>query len=313
MTFEEITNKILVKDKEYEMPFAKGLLTRSLTAAGMKPSESYILAREIERDLTDQGLKKISKDELRRRVYYTLINRDYEDIAEKYLLWRRVLKKHSIIILVGGASGVGTSTIAFELASRLGIPSVIGTDSIREVMRRSISKDLVPMLYESSYTAWKALRHSPVDEHDTKEMHLLGFERHVEPVLIGIESIIDRSLTEGMSVILEGTHIVPGLIGEKYQSMQNVIFLNLTLSSEEIHKQRFVARAKVSDRPLERYLSNFEIIKEINEYIVKKSRENKVPIIENVSISETVQKCLEIVTERFIDLNEESESESESY
>nr|A9A9N2.1 RecName: Full=2-phosphoglycerate kinase; Short=2PGK [Methanococcus maripaludis C6] len=313
MTFDENISRILVTDKEYDMPFSKGLLARSLSAAGMKPSESYTLAREIERDLNEQNVLKISKDELRRRVYYTLINRDYEGIGEKYLLWRRVLKKHSIIILVGGSSGVGTSTIAFELASRLGIPSVIGTDSIREVMRRSISKDLVPMLYESSYTAWTALRRSPWDEQDTKEMHLLGFERHVEPVLLGIESIIDRSLTEGTSVILEGTHIVPGLMGEKYHSMPNVIFLNLTLSSEETHKKRFTARAKVSDRPLERYLENFEIIKEINQYIVEKSKENNVPVIENVSISETVQKCLEIVTERFSNLNDEPIIDSDIY
>jgi len=305
MEFEKITNKILVIDKNYEMPFSKGLLARSLTAAGMRPSEAYMLAKEIEKNLKEEGLKTITKDELRKRIYYTLITKDYEHIAEKYLLWRRILSKHSIIILIGGASGAGTSTIAFELASRLGIPSVIGTDSIREVMRRSISRDLVPMLYESSYTAWKALRTSISEEEGCGyDKHILGFERHVEPVLIGIESIIDRSLTEGSSVIIEGTHIVPGLIGEKYRSMPNVISLVLTLSSEEIHKKRFAARAKVSDRPMERYLRHFEIIRKINNYIVARAEENNVPVIENVLISDTVSECLEIITEKFNDLDE---------
>jgi 2-phosphoglycerate kinase len=301
MGFEYLTNQIIVKDKDYEMPFSKGILARSLTAAGLKPSIAYSIAREIEAMLKEEGVKVINKDELRRRVYYYLIDKNYYHIAEKYLLWRRILKKHPIIILIGGASGVGTSTIAFEIASRLGIPSVIGTDSIREVMRRSISKDLVPMLYESSYTAWKAIR-TPLPENCN--IYITGFERHIEPVLIGVEGIIDRSLTEGLSVIIEGTHLVPGFISEKYITMPNIIFIVLTLSSEDHHKKRFSARAKISNRPMERYLKHFKIIRMINNYIVEQAKKNNIPVVENVSISQTVEKCLEIITERFMNLDD---------
>jgi 2-phosphoglycerate kinase len=307
MELKHLINKIMVVDKNYEMPFSKGILARSLTAAGMKPSKAYIVAMEIEKILEEEGIETISKDDLRTRVYYYLLTKNYENIAEKYLLWRRILKKHPIIILIGGASGVGTSTIAFELASRLGIPSVIGTDSIREVMRRSISKDLVPVLYESSYTAWKSLR-IPTDDFKC-DKHILGFERHIEPVLIGIESLIDRSLTEGLSIIIEGTHIVPGFMKEKYTSMPNIITIILTLSSEKMHKKRFSARAKVSARPMERYLKNFKIIRKINKYIVERAEENSVPVIENVSISQSVEKCLEIITERFHHIDKMSEDE----
>ncbi|WP_292460336.1 2-phosphoglycerate kinase [Methanothermococcus sp.] len=315
MNFKTITDKIIVIGKNYEMPFSKGLLARSLTAAGMKPSEAYMVAKEIEKTLENEGYNTITKNELRKRVYYYLLTKNYDNIAEKYLLWRRILKKHPIVILIGGASGVGTSTIAFELASRLGIPSVIGTDSIREVMRRSISKDLVPMLYESSYTAWKALRIPSLDDKETCDKHILGFERHIEPVLIGIESLIDRSLTEGLSIIIEGTHIVPGFMKEKYTSMPNIITIILTLSSEKMHKKRFSARAKVSARPMERYLKNFEIIRKINKYIVERAEENDVPVIENVSISQSVEKCLEIITEKFnyLDKIENEDNEEDVY
>ena len=298
MDLRKVTNKIIVKGKNYDMPFSKGILARSLTAAGMKPSEAYNVAREIEKMLNERGVDTITKEELRRIVYDYLISKNYESIAEKYLLWSRVLNKHPIIILLGGASGVGTSTIAFELASRLGIPSVIGTDSIREVMRRSISKDLAPMLYESSYTAWKSLR--VPSEINNEDIHILGFERHVELVLVGVESVIDRCLKEGLSVIIEGTHIIPGFMKEKYEKMPNIITLILTLSSEKMHKERFAARAKITSRPLERYLKHFEIIRKINDYITKKAHEYNVPVIENISISDSVEKCLEVITERFI-------------
>lgn len=307
MDLKKITDKIIVKGKNYDMPFSKGILARSLTAAGMKPSEAYNIAREIEKMLKERGVEIITKDEIRKIVYEYLISKNYDSIAEKYLLWRRILKKHPIIILIGGASGVGTSTIAFELASRLGIPSVIGTDSIREVMRRSISRDLVPILYESSYTAWKALR-IPSEVND-KDIHILGFERHVELVLVGVESVIDRSLKEGLSVIIEGTHILPGCLKEKYMKMPNIITLVLTLSSEKMHKERFAARAKITSRPLERYLKHFEIIRKINDYIVKKAYEHNVPVIENISISESVEKCLEVITERFAYLDKEDNKE----
>ena len=125
----------------------------------------------------------------------------------------------------------------------------------------------------------------------------------MELVLVGVERLIDRSLKEGLSVIIEGTHIIPGFMEEKYRKMPNIITLILTLSSEKMHKERFAARAKITSRPMERYLKHFEIIRKINDYIVKKAYEHNVPVIENISISESVEKCLEVITERFIYLD----------
>ena len=44
-----------------------------------------------------------------------------------------------VVILIGGATGVGKSTIATQLAARLGIVRVVATDAIREVMRAMLS------------------------------------------------------------------------------------------------------------------------------------------------------------------------------
>ncbi|ADG13754.1 ATP-cone domain protein [Methanocaldococcus infernus ME] len=286
---------IIVIGKKIKMPFSKGILARSLTAAGLKPSIAYKLALEIYEMLKKENIKEIDKDELRRRVYYFLIEKNYEEIAKRYLLWRAILNKKPISILIGGASGVGTSTIAFELASRLGISSVIGTDSIREVMRKVISRELVPTLYESSYTAWKVLREEIKDE---EKKYIIGFERHCESVLVGVEGVIDRALLEGQSVIIEGTHLVPSLISNKYLESPNVIFITLTVSDEKLHKMRFYARGKVSNRPTERYLRHFKIIRIINEYLVVTSKKKGIPVVENINISKTVEECLNIITEK---------------
>ena len=77
MDLRKVTNKLIVKCKDYEMPFSKGLLARSLTTAGMKPSESYHLATDIEKILEEQGINTITKDEIRKIVYDYLISKNY--------------------------------------------------------------------------------------------------------------------------------------------------------------------------------------------------------------------------------------------
>ncbi|CAB3288755.1 2-phosphoglycerate kinase [Methanocaldococcus lauensis] len=292
----DLQNDIVVRGKSYEMPFSKGILARSLMAAGLKPSIAYRIAWDIYEMLKKENIKVIDKAELRRRVYYYLISKNYDEVAKKYLLWRMVLGRRPIVILIGGASGVGTSTIAFEIASRLGISSVIGTDSIREVMRKVISRDLIPTLYESSYTAWKVLKDNY--EEDNKTKYIKGFERHSEAVLTGVEGVINRCLLEGQSVIIEGTHLVPTLLKDNYLENPHIIFIMLTIYDEKLHKMRFYARGRVSSRPTERYLRYFKIIRIINEYMVETAKKKGVPVIENIKISETVDKCLNIITER---------------
>ncbi len=289
----DLQNDIVVRGKSYEMPFSKGILARSLTAAGLKPSIAYKIAWDIYEMLKRENIKIIDKADLRRRVYYYLISKNYDEVAKKYLLWRMVLGKRPIVILIGGASGVGTSTIAFEIASRLGIPSVIGTDSIREVMRKVISRELIPTLYESSYTAWKVLR-----DNEGGNKYIKGFERHSEAVLTGIEGVIDRCLVEGQSVIIEGTHLIPTLLKDKYLENPHVVFIMLTIYDEKLHKMRFYARGRVSSRPTERYLKYFKIIRIINDYMVETAKKKGIPVVENIKISETVDKCLNIITER---------------
>ena len=59
----------------------------------------------------------------------------------------------SMIILLGGTSGTGKSTLASLIASRLGISCTLSTDSIRHIQRNFISKTENPILFASTYEA----------------------------------------------------------------------------------------------------------------------------------------------------------------
>ena len=112
------------------------------------------------------------------------------DYAKKYLNWREVRKsKEPLIILIGGASGVGTSSMAFELASKLGLKNLISTDMIREVMRKIVSKELSPVIHKSSFDAHESIRIPSIRIDSIIE----GFISHVDVVNVSVEAIIKRS------------------------------------------------------------------------------------------------------------------------
>src|SRR4029077_10091269 len=78
--------------------------------------------------------------------------------AKNYLRWREVENLDvPLVILIGGATRGGKSTIAPPLRARRGIVRVVAPDAIREVMRSMLSPELMPTLHTSSFQADTAL------------------------------------------------------------------------------------------------------------------------------------------------------------
>ena len=135
-------------------------MARSLYITDLGHDEAYGNRTCIENKLLEENISEISIEDL--AIFVTNYLKNYVDpvLAEKYIKWRNVRKsKEPLIILIGGASGVGTSSMAFELASRLGLKNLISTDMIREVMRKIVSKELSPVIHKSSFNAYEVLEH----------------------------------------------------------------------------------------------------------------------------------------------------------
>ena len=146
------------------------------------------------------------------------------------------------VILIGSASGIGKSTIAAELAKQLNIKHLIESDFIRAVVRGIIGKEYAPALHNSSYEAYKSLRNkSKYDNYD--ELVSAVFDEHASYVIPALEKVIQRAITDYDDIIIEGVHLVPGLIDiEQFYEDANIYFFILS-SDEEAHKERFVKRA----------------------------------------------------------------------
>ncbi|RQM28910.1 hypothetical protein B5M09_003317 [Aphanomyces astaci] len=70
----------------------------------------------------------------------------------------------SFVVLLGGTSGTGKSTLASLLASRLRLTTVLPTDSVRHISRAFMTKEQHPCAFTSTYQAGDALTPAQVDE-----------------------------------------------------------------------------------------------------------------------------------------------------
>lgn len=78
-------------------------------------------------------------------------------------------RKESVTVLLCGTSGCGKSTLSALLGSRLGITTVISTDSIRHMMRSFVDEQQNPLLWASTYHAGEYLDPIAVAEAKAKK------------------------------------------------------------------------------------------------------------------------------------------------
>ena len=288
----------VVDEKEYREPFSKGILARSLYITDLGSNETYEIATNIENKLLEENISEISIEDLSKFVTNYLKTYVSPVLAEKYSKWRNVRKsKEPLIILIGGASGVGTSSMAFELASRLGLKNLISTDMIREVMRKIVSKELSPVIHKSSFNAYESIR-KPLLGSDPV---VAGFISHVDVVNVGVEAVIERALKEGISIIIEGVHLVPGFIREDLIKKSNVLSFTLIVEDEDTHKARFYSRCRQPwvKRSLENYLDNFDFIRKTQSFMINQANANDSNIIDNVDVIKTIDLMVNDIIKKY--------------
>jgi 2-phosphoglycerate kinase len=210
--------------------------------------------------------------------------RRYQDLYELDL---------PIILLVGGATGTGTSTVATDVAYRLGVTRVTSTDFVRQTMRAFFSREFMPAIHFSSFEAGRA---TADEDAEGSEAVLDGFLEQTRDVLVGVQAAIDRALEEGWSVVIEGVHLVPGMLPRTIEGAL-VVQCVLAISDAEAHASHFWIRDNDSEgvRPYEKYLEAFDDIRLVQAYILGRAQKHDVPVIENGDIEDAIGKVMELV------------------
>lgn len=287
---------IWISDKRHGLPFSKGLLARSFTAIGLAPARAYQVAQRVQDLLRDSHTDAISVSKLRALARRTLKEMAGDEYGERYTRMAELGRLDKpLIIMIGGTTGVGKSTIASEVAHRLGITRIVSTDSIREVMRGIFSRDLLPAVYESSFDAWRALR-VPVPQGANPVV--VGFREQTAAVTTGIERMVRRGIHEGISMVIEGVHVVPGYIDpSSFAGEAWVVQIVIAVSDETAHRSHFYIREVQTEggRPFERYRANFDNIRLLGHYVEDLAREHDIPLIYSHQLDHTVAETLEHV------------------
>ena len=204
------------------------------------------------------------------------------------------------VILIGSASGIGKSTIAAELARSLNIKHLIESDFIRAVVRGIIGKEYAPALHSSSYDAYKHIRNkNRFRSYD--ELVSAGFDEHASYVIPALEKIIQRAITDYDDIIIEGVHLVPGLINtEQFDDDANIYFFILS-SDEESHKERFVKRAIEIHRG-GKQLDFFKENRIIHDHLLNEAEEYGVTVINSKTVEKTLEKILSHINNSSMDI-----------
>jgi 2-phosphoglycerate kinase len=287
---------ITIHGKGKGEPFSKGVLSQSLLAAAIDPNDAFDVARQIERELLLRGIRAIDRTELRDLACQTLARRIGVEAAERYLVWRRYQDpERPVILLLGGAAGVGKTSIALEVAHRLGIGRVLSTDSIRQIMRLTLSPEIAPALHGSSYDAWKLVPPDNLGDDPVID----GFRDQTAIVSVGVRASMDRAIAENASIVIDGVAVVPGLIDlAPYAGQAEVIFLVVAALDAEAFANRFAARAADgSRRSAHRYLEHLDAILQIQDHVLESAERHGIPIVENDSFDRAVLLVIRHVTE----------------
>jgi 2-phosphoglycerate kinase len=299
----EATRQTVVRTPVREGPFSLETLSRSLRACAIEHRQASKTARTIQESLRKDACSEIDHLQLRRMVYRCLEDQASPAAAERYLSWRQFKDSgEPLILLAGGVSGTGKSTITTELAYRLKIVRTQSTDMMREIIRCYLAPDEVPTLAFSSFEAWRGLAsqggrqpRAVVDD-----ATILGFLAQFETVKRGLEATVARAVKERHDLIVDGVHVLPTELDLREASQESVmVSVMLVIETKEMLTKRLRGRGKEQPgRKASRYLEHLDQIWELQSHLLGLADRAGIPIVSNWNVEDTVLEILKQVSHK---------------
>ncbi|MGB7981122.1 MAG: hypothetical protein WCF36_10065 [Candidatus Nanopelagicales bacterium] len=263
----------------------------SVTVAGIAAAHADAAAHCAPDAATgDRPGEVIRRDDVFAQISRVLLADELVDVERRVRIRRWVRTGgQPFVVAVGGSSGVGKSTVSAEVADRLGIGVVISTDQVRSVIRSVLAPALLPALHQSSFSAAKMMLSNL-----SGNRLLFAFEEQARIVQHGTAALAVRSVKEGQQVLVNGVHIVPGLM-EVDPDLPLFTYV-LTVAGPQEHRGRFIQRFLDGDRKPTAYLERMDAIRELDDYIVEQCHRHRVPVITSTTFEATVMAVTDAVS-----------------
>jgi 2-phosphoglycerate kinase len=286
-------DRLVVVRSDYGLPYSKGLMAQSIMAAGLSPERSHAIARTIEQRLDQRADPEVSVDELRALAERVLVEEEGQPVANRFGQWWRTERLgRPVVILIGGVTGVGKSTIATLLANRLGITRVVATDQVRQVVRAFLSRDFMPAVHHSSFDVARALPALG----SGREATIAGFLRQVADIAPGIDALVERAVSERSRIVIEGVHLLPEVPSARLCEQAVTARVLIAVTDEQTHRSHFHMRGRLeSERPTDRYLEAFDRIRTLQEHLIARARESGTPVVDEGNLEPALKRVMEVV------------------
>jgi len=299
-------SEIVVHYPQRDERFSVGILTHSLEACAIPTELARKGAMGVYEILQQESSREIDHHDLRQMVYTCLEQRAGKKTANKYLSWRQFESSgKTLILLVGGVTGSGKSTLSAELAYRLDIAGMQSTDMMREIIRSYLPRQVIPTLMHSSFAAWRGLPFPVASERkEVGSPVITGFLSQINTMQPALEAAISRAVVESRDLILEGVHVLPTHLAMEDVSDQAVVIpMMLATTNRDGLRKRYKSRARDNAaRKGEKYINHMDEIWELQSYLLDEADRAGIPIIANRTVEETIYEVLGIIGKTMVKL-----------
>ena len=164
-------------------------MAQSLMATGLPSDRSFALAAQIE-ERSHHRPRRDGVEQLRALAEEVVSARGIRTGADPVSpVVEHAGPRAPLLVLLGGVTGVGKSTVATQLAGRLGFMHVIATDQVRQVVRAFFSHEFLPSVHYSSFDVARALSEPPRGRRGT----VAGFLQQAHDIAPGVDAVVERA------------------------------------------------------------------------------------------------------------------------
>lgn len=295
---------IIVHTPTRSETFSLSVLSHSLSTYALSHEDALAGAKKVYRSLKKTGHTEIDHKSLRRIIYRCLTDFCSKEVADRYLSWRRFENSGiPLILLVGGITGSGKSTLSTELAYRLNIARTQSTDMIREIVRSYLATPVAPTLQYSTFEAWRGLPSLEVEnESELENPVVTGFLSQLMTLKPALNAAISRAATEQEHLIVEGVHaLCTELKLDEIREHAIVVPVMIATLEKKALRNRLIHRGREQDqRSAGRYIDNIDDIWELQSYLLNLADHAGIPIINNAKLEETIKEILELISAKIL-------------
>ncbi|MGB3734289.1 MAG: hypothetical protein WA964_04985 [Ilumatobacter sp.] len=274
-------------------------MATSLLASGIPTEEAYRLASLVQARLLHHERSEIDAPDLVELTEVTLGEHAASgEIARRWAAWRHAKRSgRPIVIVLGGAPGVGKSTVASRLAVRLGITRIVPTDAVLETLRLVVS----PIEHPELHPTIVELIDGPVLAGKIADVRFDRFERQCDAVGHAATQVAARLVDENRSMILEGVHLLPGEMTAQlaqHPARPIVVERLVAVDRSRHHGQNLAQRGQLGpDDAASPQHDRFEAIRAIQDHLTRTAQAAGVAVVDARTADDLTQRLVDEITE----------------